>query len=686
MSKDTGISLCHWRLERRADQVAWLCLDRADSSTNTLSTAVMDEFATVLDELERQLPAGLVIYSGKDKGFIAGADVREFPELTGPGQAYALTRRGQQLLDRLEQLPCPSVAVINGHALGGGLELAMACRSRLAIDGEEPVLGLPEVQLGLHPGFGGTVRVVRLAGVRAGLRMMLTGKPVTPAQALRMGLVDQVVPVGDWQQAAARLALTTPPVRRMPWLDRLLSLGFLRPRVAARLAGETAARAAEEHYPAPFAIIELWERHGARAVPEAFEAEARSFARLAETATSRNLVRVFFLQERLKRLGGPAEPVRRVHVVGAGIMGGDIAAWCALRGLEVTLQDREERFIAPALERAGRLFDKRLGSSSAAREQARQRLRADVAGDGVGQADIVIEAIFEDLRAKQELLERVEQQLKPGAILASNTSSIPLQDLAGALDDPGRLVGLHFFNPVARLPLVEVVIAPATSSAASDRAIAFTRQIGKLPLPCQSQPGFLVNRILAPYMSEAMELAREGVPLARIDQAARDFGMPMGPIELADSVGLDVALHVARILAPVIGRPVAPELEALVGAGKLGTKTGQGFYTYASDKPVKPQLDGGEADPGIGDRLVLSMLNEAAACLHEGIVADADLLDAGVIFGTGFAPFRGGPLHHARAEGIDGVVARLDELTARHGLRFRPSPGWQQVRHAAASG
>lgn len=684
MSEDTGTTPRHWRLERREDRLAWLCLDRLGSSTNTLSAEVMTELGRVLTTLESDPPEGLVIWSGKDKGFVAGADVREFPQLTAPDQAYELTRRGQQLLDRLERLPCPSVAVINGHALGGGLELAMACRYRLAIASDKPTIGLPEVQLGLHPGFGGTIRAVQLAGVRAGLKLMLTGKPVTPTQALQLGLVDRVVPLDSWEQDAAGLIRQPPRIRRMPLLDRLLSLAPLRPRVAARLMRDTAARASREHYPAPFAMIELWERHGSRPVPEAFEAEARSFAGLAATATSRNLVRVFFLQERLKHLGEASAPIRHVHVVGAGIMGGDIAAWCALRGLEVTLEDREERFVTPALERAARLFDKRLGSTDD-RTKARSRLRADLAGDGVAHADVVIEAIFEDLPAKQALFERVEGRLKPGAIMASNTSSIPLQDLAAALAEPGRLVGLHFFNPVARLPLVEVVIAPDTSESTRNQAIAFARQIGKLPLPCQSRPGFLVNRILAPYMAEAMELAREGVPLAEIDQAARDFGMPMGPIELADSVGLDVALHVARILAPVIGRPVAPELESLVTSGRLGAKSGQGFYTWAHDKPVKPELAGKEVDADVRDRLVLAMLNEAAACLHEGIVEDADLLDAGVIFGTGFAPFRGGPLHHAQAEGIDSVVGRLDELTARHGLRFRPSQGWQQVRHLAAS-
>jgi len=679
MGDQTYSEVQNWRLEQDAAGIAWLCLDCPDSSTNTLSATVMSELDAVLSGLASKPPAGLVIYSGKERGFIAGADIREFPALARSGRVEALTRQGQQILGRLEQLPCPSVAVINGFALGGGLELALACGARLAIATEEPTIGLPEVQLGLHPGFGGTVRAVQLAGSRAALKLMMTGKPVTPAAARAQGLVDEVVAAGAWRDAAMALLKRQPLQRRIPLLDRFLALGWVRPRLARKLATETAKRAPREHYPAPWAILELWEKHGGAADPAAFEAEASSFAALAVTPASSNLVRVYFLQERLKHLAPKLPSLQRVHVVGAGLMGGDIAAWCALRGLEVTLQDREERFIQPAIERAGKLFSRRLGSDEA-RATARSRLRADVQGEGVAGADIIIEAIYEDLSAKQTLLEQLEPRMKSGALLVSNTSSIPLQELAAVLRQPERLTGLHFFNPVARLPLVEVVMSPLGSEAIHDQVTAFARQIGKLPLPCRSQPGFLVNRILAPYLGEAMELAREGVPLAEIDLAATAFGMPMGPVQLADSVGLDVALQVARMLAPLTGRTVAPELEALVEAGHLGVKSGRGFYTYDKKNPVKPRLDEQQYSAEVQDRLILSLLNEAAACLHENIVSDSDLIDAGVIFGTGFAPFRGGPMHYARQRGIDGIVARLDELTARHGLRFRPSAGWQELQ------
>ncbi|MCL4722297.1 MAG: hypothetical protein KJ041_10185, partial [Gammaproteobacteria bacterium] len=468
--------------------------------------------------------------------------------------------------------------------------------------------------------------------------------------------------------------------RGPPLIDRLLSLDVVRPLLARTLRQRTAEKVSAAHYPAPYALIDLWQSHAGDSPAAGCEAEARSFGELVTTPASRNLVRVFFLQERLKKLPGGKGTVSRVHVVGAGVMGGDIAAWCALRGLQVSLQDREMRFIEPALVRARKLFERRLRQPALV-EAAVGRLRADPEGQGVAAADLVIEAVFEDLAVKQAVYARLEADLQPEAILATNTSSIPLEDLGDCLQDPGRLVGLHFFNPVAKLPLVEVVAARQSRPAALAAAASFARQIGKLPLPCRSYPGFLVNRILAPYMGEAMELIREGVPLAEIDLAATDFGMPVGPVELADSVGLDVADHVARILAPVLGRKPAPELAELVRAGQLGHKTGRGFYTYRDGKPVRAHLEPGSSSPAVRDRLVYALLNEAATCLNEQIVDDEDLVDAGVIFGTGFAPFRGGPLHYARELGIDAVETRLRELAGQHGPRFNPSPGWSRLRN-----
>lgn len=670
------LSLMHWRLESDANGIGWLCFDRQGAGANTLSGETMAELETCLDTLEKAALKGLVIHSGKARGFIAGADINEFPALDSEARAYAVTRQGQHILARLEALPFPSVAALNGFALGGGLELALACTRRLAIEGNEPVFGLPEVQLGLHPGFGGTVRLTRLIGVRQAMDMMLTGRSIRPAQAKKYGIVDAVVSENNWRHVAVLLVTDGGQSAPAPWLDRILAMPLFRPRVARTLRQKVSTKAPEDHYPAPHALIALWEKHGSQATAAAYDAEAQSFARLVMTPTSRNLVRVFFLRERLKKLVVETAPATRVHVIGAGVMGGDIAAWCALRGLEVSLQDRELKLIEPALERARKLFERKLRQPDAV-AAATARLTADPDGQGVAQADVVIEAIFEDLAVKRELFARIEPQLKAGAILATNTSSIRLEDMGNGLKDPGRLIGLHFFNPVAQLPLVEVVAAPTSSKAAVDAGIGFARQIGKLPLPCRSHPGFLVNRILAPYIAEALELLREGVPAAEIDLAATDFGMPMGPIELADSVGLDVSAHVARILAPVIGREAAPEIEELVRQKHLGLKSGQGFYTYRERKPVRPALPPGSSDAGVQDRLILALLNEAANCLQENIVADADLVDAGVIFGTGFAPFRGGPLQYARQTGVETLVSKLTELATRHGSRFQPSPGWR---------
>jgi len=664
-----------WTLEIDADRVAWLTFDKPGASANSLSRAAMEELDERLRETEQQRPAGLVIRSGKS-GFIAGADVSEFGQVREPSAAVPSIRAAHGVLQRLEDLPFPTVAAINGYCLGGGLELAMACRHRVCADDPKVVLGLPEVMLGIHPGFGGTVRAVRLVGVATAMDMMLTGKNLRPDKALQAGLIDEIVPAGQLHDAAKVLALRPRTRRKAPLSQRVLNLPIVRGLVAGKIESQVRRRARMEHYPAPYAIVDLWRRHGA-SPRTGYEAEAQSVARLVCTSTSRNLVRVFFLQERLKGLGGKEPPTGgHVHVVGAGVMGGDIAAWCALRGFTVTLQDRGAEFVQPALDRARAFFEKRSRVPGRAAEQL-ARLQADVAGQGIERADVVIEAIHENAEAKRELYARIEPRLKSGALLATNTSSLMLEPLSEQLAVPGRLVGLHFFNPVAQMPLVEVVESAATEPRARAAALAFTRAIDKLPLPCRSAPGFLVNRVLMPYMTEAMLAAGAGVPLATIDEVAVKFGMPMGPIELADIVGLDVCLHVGRILSAAFGGPAPDAVAPLVAAGKLGKKTGQGLYEWRDGKAVKPPVDPSARAPGdLEDRLMLALVNEAMAVLREGVVADGDLIDAGVIFGSGFAPFRGGPLRYARERGVGEVVARLQALASKHGDRFRPDPGW----------
>ena len=664
----------HWRLETGPDGIAWLTFDLQGGSANTLGSAAMRELDDRLAEIEAAKPRALVVRSAKEGGFIAGADITEFGDLTELEQAYRLVRTGQQVFDRLEALPMPSVAAIHGFALGGGLELALACDYRVGADDGKLSLGLPEVMLGVHPGFGGTVRTPRLIGAPAALDLMLTGKSLRAAEALKLGLVDRLVPKEKLADAARDIARSAPPRRRPPLGLRVLRWPVVRGFVAGQARKQVARRANPAHYPAPYAILDLFERHGASG-EAAFEAEARSIAKLFLSEQSRNLVRVFFLQNRMKALGGQSKrKFARVHVVGAGVMGGDIAAWCASRGLTVSLQDREMKYVEPALGRAREFFGKRARDPAKAAEMA-ARLTPDVEGAGVPDADIVIEAIFENADAKRTLYAKLEPRMKPGAVLATNTSSIVLEDLARDLADPGRLVGLHFFNPVAKMMLVEIIRSGPARDGVVEDALAFTRRLDKLPLPCRSSPGFAVNRVLMPYMTEAMLAADEGVPLALIDRAAVEFGMPMGPIELADTVGLDVASHVGKILAEAFGLPVPRGTAELLAAGHLGRKSGRGYYEWREGKPQKPEASG-RAPADLTDRLILQYLNEAVACLRERVVEDADLLDAGMIFGTGFAPFRGGPIHYARARGVPAIVARLEELASRHGPRFRPDEGW----------
>ncbi len=672
------MELGSWTLEVDPDRIAWLTCDTPGASTNVLSAKVLRDLSAALGKITEMQPAGVVVRSAKPNGFIAGADIKEFLKVRTPDDGYALVRAGQTVLDQLENLPCPTVAAIHGFALGGGLELALACNHRIGADDTKLSLGLPEVLLGIHPGFGGTVRSVRLIGVRPALELMLKGKPFKGARALEVGLIDQLVPPAELAQCAKRLLQQRLPARSAPFVEKLLNLKALRPFIAAKTGASLQQKVPREHYPAPYAILDLWLKYGATGA-ESYEAEARSISALMCSPTSRNLVRVFLLQDRLKSLGGKAHAeFRHVHVVGAGVMGGDIAAWAALRGMTVTLQDRSADLITPALARAKAYFDKRSSDPKAAGE-AFSRLSMDVAGDGAAAADVVIEAIFESIDAKRALYAELEPRLKPSAVLATNTSSIKIEILAENLKDPPRLVGIHFFNPVAQMQLVEIVQGSDTSPQAVQNAVQFTRKLDKLPLPCKSSPGFVVNRILMPYINEALFALAEGVPAATIDRAGTRFGMPMGPIELADVVGLDVALNVGRVLAEAFKRSVPQILIERVAQKKYGRKSGEGFYVWLDGKPQRPPSPGVAAPPDLEDRLILTMLNEAAAALREGVIGDADLLDAGVIFGTGFAPFRGGPLQYAKTRGIDNVTRRLAELEQRYGERFHPDAGWSQL-------
>ncbi|MBI5463139.1 MAG: enoyl-CoA hydratase/isomerase family protein [Gammaproteobacteria bacterium] len=673
-------TLSHWTLETDADGLAWLTLDKQDASTNVLAEDVLDQFVALLERLERTPPRGLAIRSAKANGFIAGADVRAFTPMASREQALALIQRGQRAFDRLDTLPFPTLALIHGFCLGGGLELALACRYRIARDDDSTRLGLPEVRLGIHPGFGGSVRAVRLLGGMKALDLMLSGRTVSARQAKRLGLVDHAVPERHLRTAARETLLNPPAPHRPGRLDALSNHALARPLIAPLLKRKVAQHARPEHYPAPSALIDVWRKH-ADDPRKMLDAEAASVADLITGPTAQNLVRVFFLQERLKGLARAADcGIKHVHVIGAGVMGGDIAAWCAFSGMTVSLQDQAPERIAPAMGRAAKLYQQKLKDPRRV-TAAWDRLIPDHRGRCIERADLVIEAIFEDKDVKQALYRDIEPRLRPDTLLASNTSSIPLEELAPALHRPERLVGLHFFNPVAKMQLVEIVRGKHSSEQAIQQAMAFTRAIDRLPLPVTSTPGFLVNRVLMPYLLEAVVLETEGVPAALIDRAAVDFGMPMGPIELADTVGLDVCLHVARILAADLNVEVPERLEELVGEGRLGRKNGVGFYTWRKGKAVKPHPEAGRRLPDdLTERMLMRLYNEARACLREGVVADADLLDAGMIFATGFAPFRGGPMHHAMMQGEMALYRELQQLTERHGSRFTPDLGWNNTK------
>jgi 3-hydroxyacyl-CoA dehydrogenase / enoyl-CoA hydratase / 3-hydroxybutyryl-CoA epimerase len=654
-------TLKDWRFSIDEQQIAWAIFDRAGESQNALGRRPLEELMAIVERVEAgardRTIAGLAILSGKEKGFIVGADVREFEQFTTASEVTEAIRPVLAMLDRIEKMPVPVICAIHGFCLGGGLELALACHWRIATRDEGTRFGFPEVRLGIFPGFNGTARSIRQAGALAAMPIMLSGSMVRASAARAMGLVDELVASPANLTWAARKAITQKRRSKpMGGWRNLARQWPVRHLLVSKMRAETAKKAREDHYPAPFRLIDLFEQHGGNL--DAMKAEETpAFAPLMVSETSRNLRRVFKLSEMLKAQAPKdiAFKPMRVHVIGAGVMGADIAGWCVAQGMEVTLQDLSAEAITKGIEAQGKLFGRRFRTKPL-RDAAKARLIADPNGDGIPRADVVIEAIVERVEVKQNLFKSLEGKLKLGAVMATNTSSIMIEDIAAALSDPGRLIGIHFFNPVAQMPLVEIIRGRQSREDEVRKGCAFVTAIDKFPLIVKSNPGFLVNRVLAPYMMSAMQRLERGEPPELLDEAARTFGMPMGPIELADTVGLDVCAHVGRILG-LDG--AGSQLERLFAAGKLGKKSGEGFYTWKDGKPVKAEKPYDRSLlQRLGRELVEPLIRECEKCRDEGIVDSADLVDAGVIFGTGFAPFRGGPLHYRSTGGASATPER----------------------------
>jgi 3-hydroxyacyl-CoA dehydrogenase/enoyl-CoA hydratase/3-hydroxybutyryl-CoA epimerase len=696
---DAGLTL-----EIDGDGVAWLVFDRREQRVNLLTTPLMLKLDALLGDLEEAVRVGrakaLVVRSGKPGTFIAGADINEIAGISDASEAEAKAREGQRIFRRLEQLPIPSIAVIDGACMGGGTELALACTYRLATDRPETRIGLPEVRLGIIPGFGGTTRLPRLVGLRAAVEMIVTGKAISASHAERIGLVDAVLPPAGVEDRVRRFAWEridrgrVRPHRRRSIATRLLEDTAPGRRILLAQARRQVLKETKGHYPAPLAAIETLGETISLPLDEAFAREARTLGRLVASEVSKNLIHVFFLMEGAKK-AAPAEPpgeVDRVGVLGAGVMGGGIAQLLAYRGIPVRMKDIRPEAISMGLRHAGQIFDRAVRRRRLKRREAEagmRRISPTLDYSGFGTVDLVIEAVVERMDVKKEVLREVESRVPPTAILTSNTSALSITEMQHALERPERFCGMHFFNPVHRMPLVEIVRGAATSDATIATVFALARRLEKTPVLVNDGPGFLVNRLLAPYLNEAGWLLAEGASIEAIDAAMLAFGMPMGPLRLLDEVGLDVSRHVASILYEAFGDRMlpAPPLVQLAKTARTGRKGGLGFYRYEGDRELGPDpaLYGelGDAVPAerreipaatIQERSILVMINEAARALEDGIVAGPGDVDLAMITGTGFPPFRGGLLRHADAVGLPTILARLEILARDLGPRFQPAP------------
>ncbi len=696
----------HPSLEVGEDGIGRITFDDPDRKVNVLTEAVMTRLADLVNEardLARQGRLRALLFRTGKSGFIAGADVAAIEAIEDPAQGAHASRMGQAVFGSIEDLDVPTVAAIHGICLGGGTELSLACSHRVASDSPRTALGLPEVLLGILPAWGGTARLPRLVGLQAALDVMLTGRQISASKAKRIGLVDAILPADLFDEKAAAFAAAQSddqskrtrarrPVFKRLMDDtvpgRLLVLSMAKRRVLSQMGG---------HYPAPLRILEVLSRSLGRPLSRALEIEADAAGDLIVSSVSKNLIHVFDLREDARKGTGVQDAavtpgrVEYLGVLGAGVMGGGIAQLAAHRGIHVRMKDINHEAVSSGLQHARGLFDKLVKRKKLSRREAEQRIALISGGldyEGFGRLDLVVEAVVEKMDIKRIVLRETEEALRRACILATNTSSLSVDEMSTALSRPENFAGMHFFNPVHRMPLVEVVRGARTSDEAVATVYALALALGKVPVVTGDGPGFLVNRILGPYVNEAGFLLADGASVEAVDGAAKNFGMPMGPLRLVDEVGIDISRHAGQSLYEALGERLAPSppLVALADSGRLGKKGGLGFYRYDGDKEkgVDPDIYAVLA-PTVPDdritietreirsRLVLAMVNEAARALEAGIVTRASDVDLAMIMGTGFPPFRGGLLRFADTIHARTVLARLEDLEKRHGPRFAPA-------------
>jgi len=698
-----------FKFEMIENEIGILTFDYPDSKANKFNTATVTELNEKLDELSSKKDIKCLLFmSAKERIFIAGADIDEFDEITDPQQGYEIGKKGHVVFNKIEKLPFPTVAVINGACMGGGTEMSLACKYRIASDHPKTKIALPEVNLGIIPAWGGSTRLPKLIGLQRSLDIILTGKNLIPKKALRSGVIDKIIPKEMVKEAAIVFAkdvikgknvLARSKRKPKGLVNAILEKNPLGRALVFSQAKKAVMKKTHGHYPAPLRALKVIKKGYGKSLKVGLEAEAKALGDLLVTDESKSLVKVYYMMEGVKKQNGTQNkdvktlPVNKSAVLGAGVMGGGIAQLFAGRNIPSRVKDINYDAVGKAYQQAASVLKgkvKRRRLTKLEMSQILQKITGTVDYSGFNSVDFVVEAIVEDLEIKKKVFAELEENIREDAVVVTNTSSLLVNDMAVAFKKPERFVGMHFFNPVHMMPLVEVIRGKDSTDEAVATTFKLAKALGKTPVVVSDGPGFLVNRLLVPYMVEAVSLLEEGHGIQKIDKAMLNFGMPMGPIELFDEVGIDVAFKVAKILSQSMGDRMAESdiFENMVNDGKLGKKSKVGFYKYEGKKKIydssvetyisvknKTTL----SDEELVQRMVYPMINEAARCLDEKIVTRPQDVDLGMIFGTGFAPFRGGLLNYADSEGIEKVNTTLEKFAQEYGTRFQQSDALQKM-------